>query len=597
MSADLSSFLKTLEENRLLRRISAEVDPEYEVTEIIHRLYREYPVDATPALLFERLKGSKFPLAINLLSSPRAIELAVGQEPEALGRRLAEAVHELQNAAPKGQVLSWAWKHRDLLSRARASRPRRDSSAPCKQVKTTGADVNLLEFPILKCWPEDGGRFITAGLVITKSPKTGARNMGIYRLQVHSRNELGLHWQIQKGGGFHFWEAEQLNEPLEVAIALGPHPLLWLAGVLPLPEGVDEIAFAGFASGKSVPLVRCETVDLEVPASAEIVIEGIARPGRRRMEGPFGDHFGHYSHAAEFPVLEVGCVTHREGAIYHAAVVGKPPQEDKAMGEAVTELFNPIVQLTKPEVTDLWAYYEAGFHNLLVASVKQRYEKESVKAALSLLGEGQLSLTKCLFLVDPGVPVRDFAAVMRALAKNFDPAEDFILLPSTSQDTLDFTGAKMNRGSKMILDATSRPGRADKADDPARWPQVRIEDTAILQTRVIENALWVAQVRGEGRPLLAKLAQNESLRRFKMLALVSEDVPLDNDVLLLWGIFTRFDCERDILFGGARLDGARPVYSGPLAIDATWKRGYPRPVEMLQDVADTVARRWKEYRI
>lgn len=585
----LPKFLETLEANDLLKRIPAEVDPELEITEIVQRLYVQKPLQ-TPALLFEKVKGFKFPLAINTLGSEKSIELLLGDKPENISGNLAEAAKSLQHLAPQGKLLSWAWRQRDLLLKVRAARATRVSDAPFKEVKKFKDAVDLSEFPIMKSWPLDGGKFITAGLVLTKSPKTGARNLGIYRLQVFGRNELGLHWQIQKGGGFHYAEAQELNQPLEVAVILGD-PLLWFAGILPLPEGMDEISFSALLTGRPVPMVRCETLDLEVPANAEIVIEGFARPGRRKPEGPFGDHFGHYSHQAPFPVMEIQCVTHKKNAVYHSAVVGKPPQEDRAMGEAVTKIFLPILQMMKPELVDLWAYYEAGFHNLLVASARQRYEKEAVKTALSLLGEGQLSLSKCIILVDPEVNVRSFAEVLGAVRDHFDPGRDFILLPGTSQDTLDFTGPRINRGSKMILDATAKGKRpkAEKKSPPA------FSDPDALGWRALEDTLFVVKTQGEGRPLLRKLLGMPALKDFKMIAVVSEDVPLEDDVLLSWGIFTRFDCERDVLFGGSKLEGVRPIYSGPLGIDATWKPEYPKPLQMEREVSERVTRRWKEY--
>ena len=602
----LRDFLERLERTGRLKRVAAPVDPELEITEIVDRLYagiRDRPGGGTPALLFENVKDSSFPVLVNLLGRNDSIRDLLGGDPEDLSGRAAGAAQGLLRSR-RGGILGWAWKERDLLLRLRSAAPQLVGRSRAKDVALRGAEVRLSDFPVLKCWPLDGGRFVTAGLVITRSPVTGERNLGIYRLQVHSDRELLLHWQIEKGGGFHFAEAEERNEPLEVAVVIGSDPLLWLAGVLPLPEGMDEIAFSGMLSKEPVEMVRCETLDLAVPASAEIVIEGIARPGRRAPEGPFGDHFGHYSHAAPFPVLEVGCVTHRRDAIYHASIVGKPPQEDRAMGETAARMFLPALRLIKRELRDLWAYYEAGFHNLLVVSVKQRYSREGLKTALGLLGEGQLSLSKCVVLVDPAVDVRDFSAVLRAIRDHFDPEKDFTLLSRTAQDTLDFTGPKMNHGSKMILDATgSVPGwnsihqsvSADLAGSAAR------SDPRVLECRLMEGTLLVARVRRaagdepKGREILAGLLSRPELRGLKMAAVVSEDVPLDSDVLTLWGIFSRFDCGRDVIFTRTGLRGSIPVYSGTLGIDATWKKGYPLPVEMTAGVREKVSARWKEY--
>ena len=531
--------------------------------------------------------------------------MVLGDEPEKISGRIAGAIDDLKKKAPQGKILSWAWKNRAFIKHALAGKPKRMSSAPWQEVVMKEADVDLDKFPILKCWPKDGGKFITAGLVFTRSPVTGERNCGIYRLQVFSKNEIGLHWQIQKGGGFHYAEAQKLNVPLEVAVVIGADPLLWLSAIFPLPEGMDELSFAGLISGKAVETVKCRTTGLDVPASAEIVIEGVARPGQTRMEGPFGDHFGHYSHPSPFPVLEIQSISHKKNAVFHAAVVGKPPQEDKAMGEAVSKIFLPLIKMIKPELVDLWAYFEAGFHNLLVASVKQRYEKEGLKTALGLLGEGQLSLTKCLILTDPGVDVRSFRSVLRAICQNFEPEQDFLLFPGTSQDTLDFTGPKINRGSKMILDATSqsKPLQSAPAFKMAEgWGEgkvLRELDSRISEIKALEDCLLVVKLNSgqessDCRDLLKKVLDRSEVQGYKIIALVSEDVPLENDILLIWGIFTRFDCERDVLFSKIELRGARAVHFGPLGIDATWKKGYPEPVEMSPEVVAQVTRRGRE---
>ncbi|MBI4217518.1 MAG: UbiD family decarboxylase [Elusimicrobia bacterium] len=600
----LPQFMGELEKRSLLRRIPVEVSPDLEITEIVDRLYRESDSQScpVPALLFEKVKGSQFPLLINLLGSEESLEILLGDKPEEIGQRMVHSLEEFPHSLAHGKIGSWIWKERNLLWRSRFMRSVVVSSAPVKEVIKMGDSIDLFEFPIMQSWPLDGGKFVTAGLVITQGPKTGTRNMGIYRLQALNRRELALHWQIQKGGGFHYAESELLDRPLEVAVVIGSDPALWLGGILPLPEGMDEIPVSSFLAGRQIPLVSCETLSLRVPASAEIVIEGIARPKKRALEGPFGDHFGHYSHAAPFPVLEVQCVTHRKGAIYHSAVVGKPPQEDKAMGETVTKLLAPMIRLMRPELTDIWAYFEAGFHNLLVASVRQRYEKEGIKTALALLGEGQMSLSKCVVLVDPEVPVRDFKEVLKAVRAHFDPERDFILLPGTSQDTLDFTGSKMNLGSKMILDATSS-GREEVSEKfsskETPFPDLTQMDSRIVGWRVLEDTLVAVQVdgkgEGEGREILRKILDQLPEGRVKIVAVVSRDVPLEEDTLLLWGIFTRFDCERDLLFSQVSVQGARAVCQGILGIDATWKKGYPLPVEMSAEIKEKVSLRWKEY--
>jgi 4-hydroxy-3-polyprenylbenzoate decarboxylase len=486
------------------------------------------------------------------------------------------------------------------------------------------APPDLTRLPITKCWPLDAGRFITYGMVETADPETGVRNLGIYRLQQLGADRTGMHWQIQKGGGFHYHKAESRGEALPVAVIVGADPAILLASVAPLPEAIDELAFAGFLRGAPTELARARTIPLDIPARAEFVLEGEVRPGEREPEGPFGDHFGHYSHQAPYPVFRVRAITHRRNPIFVASMVGKPPQEDKAMGEAVGTMFAPVVRLMHPEVHDLWAYFEAGFHNLLVVSVGERYAKEGMKAALGLLGQGQLSLTKCLVLVDEDVPVRDFGAVLRAIRKNFDPADDFLLLPGVPLDTLDFTSFKMNLGSKMILDATSRRVdpvlREARAGDgvgssarprdqapaaPLDIERVRALDSRIIAARTLENALLAIKVdsaiaaggNDAGAQVLERVLASGAAAAAKLIAIVSEDVDLDDRTSTLWGIFTRFDAARDVRFPESALRYAWPLHRGPLGVDATWKRGYPEPIAMTEEIVRKVDARWSEYQI
>ena len=428
-------------------------------------------------------------------------------------------------------------------------------SAPSQKVIE---EPDLTQLPILKCWPKDAGRFITFGLVLTQHPLTKVRNVGLYRLQMMSSSSTGMHWQIQKGGGFHFAEAEKRGQTMPLAGIIGTDPYLLMSAVAPLPEGMDEIAFSGFLRKNPMAMKKGRSIPLKVPANAEFILEGEVAPQERVIEGPFGDHFGHYSHAAPFPVFHIRKITRKKNPIYLAAVVGKPPQEDRYIGDAMQEVMGPLIRLVRPEVQELWAYYEAGFHNLLVVGVHQRYGKEAIKTGLGLLGEGQLSLTKCLVLVDSQVNVRDFHAVLQAIQQNFDPAEDFLLLPGTALDTLDFTSYTMNLGSKMILDATRKP----KTRSPRKLVlterglhALKEKDHRISGWRLWDETLLVVQVKSEGRKVLENLIREPSLEGVKIVAVVSQDVDLEDRVNTLWGVFTRFDCARDVVFTGTHLVG------------------------------------------
>jgi 4-hydroxy-3-polyprenylbenzoate decarboxylase len=574
----LRDFLAECERRGDLERVAREVDWAHEVTEIACREARA----EGPALLFEKVRGAQFPLAVNVLAARRRIEWALGRTPASVGAELEEILH----AVPPRR-LSDLWKLRGSSGRMLAMRPRLVASGPARARRLD----SLAPLPNLQLWPKDGGRFVTFGLVLTEHPETRVRNLGIYRMHVYDDRTTGMHWQIGKGGGFHYHRAEKRGRELEVAVSVGADPALLLASVAPLPEGIDELAFAGFLRGAPTRLARAATLSMAVPADVEFVLEGVVPPTERRPEGPFGDHFGHYSHAAPFPVFHLKAVTHRERPIYQASVVGKPPQEDKFMGEAVQEFFTGVLKVIHPEVVDLWAYFEAGFHNLLAVAVENRFAKEAKKTALGLMGTGQLSLTKVIVLVDEDVNPRDRKAVFEALARHFDPAEDLLLLPGVPLDTLDFTSYTMNLGSKMVLDAQGKPGQAPSAP-LERVPDPGNADTAVRAHRLAWGGMLVVQVAGAGRAVVERLVRRPEYAAVKLIVAVSDDVPLADDELLLWGIFTRFDCARDLIPAATEVRGAWLTARGPLGIDATWKAGYPEPVANLPEVVAKVDAWW-----
>jgi 4-hydroxy-3-polyprenylbenzoate decarboxylase len=581
---NLNAFLRFLEEKGDLHRIKAEVDPVLEITEIATRVVRQ----KGPAILFENVKGSPFPLVINILGAERRINWALGRTPAEVGRELAHMAENLMPPTP-----AKLWDERHAIKRILAMKPRTKFFPPIKGNVIEPA--NLDKLPIAQSWPDDGGRFITFPLVVTRSPKDGKQNMGVYRMHVYNDHETGMHWQIGKGGGYHYQQAEEKGQDLPLAVVLGADPILMMCGVLPLPEGLDEMVFAGYLRGSSTRVTHVHGGKIRVPAEAEFILEGVVPAMERRMEGPYGDHFGHYSLAAQFPVFKVNRIYHRQDAVFPIAVVGKPPQEDQVIGDAVQEMLLPLLKIMHPEVIDLWAYQEAGFHNLLVISVKERFQKEAVKTALWALGEGQLALSKCVIVVGPDVNARDIKSVLRAVREHFDPKEDFYLLPGTSQDTLDFTSFKMNLGSKMVLDATRRGAPARSASNELDSAALKSVDNRIRDVVLIEGTMLVLQVESNGRSVLEKMLALPGLDDISIVAAVSPDVPLNDPTLLLWGLFTRFDCARDTFFQEAVIKNGHPVYNGPLFIDATWKNGYPAPLTMTDAIVRKVDSRWAEY--
>lgn len=566
-----------------LHQTEIEIDPGLELTEVAIRAQRE----GKPALLVKHPKNSGFPLVINHYASRKRIELALGRDPQQIGEELIRFAEEIFPPTAK-EIL----RHRSFIGRLLKSRQKIVRSGISQQFI---AEPNLDALPIQICWPHDGGRFITYGQVITYHPLNGRRNVGIYRMHVFDKTTTGIHWQIQKGGGFHYYYAEKMGRDFEIAVALGTSPALTFATIAALPEGIDEALFAGFLCGKPIEFVRGKIGSLYVPSKAEFILEGIVPAKERRLEGPFGDHFGHYSAASEFPVFHLKALTHRKDPVYPATVVGKPPMEDAYLGDATQQMLGPLAKLIHKEVRGLWAYSEAGFHNLLVVAIEQRYQKEAVKAALGLMGTDQLSLTKCIVAVSEDIDVKDWHAVLKEIRNNFDPHTDFIMIPKAPLDTLDFTSFRMNLGSKMIIDATRKQKIAERRaedDRENRFKSLKAVDSRILDANLIDDTMLLLRVASGGRDVLQKVLNDSRSAGLPMIAAVSEDVDIHSKTCYIWGIFTRFDCERDVMFREQNLIGISPVYKGTMAIDATWKNGYPEPLVMSEDVIRRVDEKW-----
>jgi 4-hydroxy-3-polyprenylbenzoate decarboxylase len=346
--------------------------------------------------------------------------------------------------------------------------PRLVKNAPCQEVVLTGEEADLGRFPILKCWPKDAGRFITLPLVITRDPRTGTRNVGMYRMQVYDGRTTGMHWHIHKVGARHYRASGEMGrERLEVAVALGGDPATIWTGSVPLPPEVDEFLLAGFIREEGVELVKCKTVDLEVPAHAEIVLEGYVVPGEERLEGPFGDHTGYYSPPDMYPVFHITCITHRREPIYPAIVVGRPPMEDYFMGKATERLFLPLIQMLLPEVVDINMPAEGVFHNIVIVSIRKEYPGQARKVMHALWGMGLMALAKGIIVVDHNVNVHNLSEVAWRVSGNIDPAQD-IVLASGPLDDLDFASPTPRFGSKVGIDATAK-GPMDGRE--REWPE------------------------------------------------------------------------------------------------------------------------------
>ena len=456
---DLPQFVDFLEGKGQLQRIKSPVSPILELAEITDRVCKAS--GGNSALLFERVEGSSIPVLMNTFGSEQRMCWALGVEHlDDLGDRVAKL---LAMDIPT----SLADKFRKLVDLSEVARfgPKLVSDGPCQELVET-ENPTLADLPILKCWPQDGGRYITLPLVFTRDVATGRRNVGTYRLQVYDERTLGMHWHIHKGGAEHFRHGQEAARGLEVAIALGADPVTMYAGSCPLPPIVDEILFSGWLRKDRVELVKCKTVDLEVPAQAEIVLEGYVDPQEQRTEGPFGDHTGFYSLEDDYPVFHLTAVTRRRNPIYPSIIVGRPPMEDGWMGKATERLFLPIMRMIHPEIVDINMPFEGVFHNLVIVSVKKSYPGQVRKVMYGLWSLGLLMLAKNIIVVDENVNVHDPREVVWRVANNIDPRRDVVLVDGPL-DALDYASPFSHYGSKMGIDGT-RKGLMDGHTRP--WP-------------------------------------------------------------------------------------------------------------------------------
>ena len=472
-------FLKALERVGELKRITVPVDPVLEITEIADRAVKA----GGPALLFENPKGSAFPVAINTFATRKRMSMALGVgDLEEITREI-EALVKLPGNMPNGLMGKLALLP-NLARIGRHTAPRIISGrAPCQEVVKLGEEASLDALPILKCWPLDGGRFITLPLVFTKDANTGKRNVGMYRVQVYDARTTGMHWQRHKVGSRQYAEYESQGRDIPIAVVLGGDPVLTYAATAPLPDEIDEMVFAGFIRKNPVDLVKCKTVDIEVPADAEFVIEGIVPAGERRTEGPFGDHTGFYTLEDEYPVLHVTAITHRRSPVYPTTIVGRPPMEDGWLGKATERLFLPLVRLFVPEIIDYNLPVEGVFHNLCIVKIRKRYPGHAQKVMNALWGLGQMMFTKIIIVVDEWVDVQNLQEVLWITANNIDPERDTLFVKGPV-DVLDHSSRAMGYGSKMGIDAT-RKMPEEGFNRP--WPPV-IEMSADVKSRV--DDLW-----------------------------------------------------------------------------------------------------------
>ena len=592
----LRDFIGRLEMAGELVRVKEPVSPILEITEIADRVSKSR--GGGVALLFENVEGAAMPVLINAFGSRHRMAMALGTENvESIARDIEQLIH-LKPPESFGEKLAMI---PTLIRMASIPPTVAFGPTPCQEVVMMGDEVNLLEMPILKCWPDDGGRFITMPCVFTKS-LSGVRNVGMYRMQVYNARTTGMHWHIHKDGASNYDEhARAGRQRMEVAVAIGCDPAVVYAATAPLPPGVDELALAGFIRGKPVHLVKCRTVDLEVPAEAEIVLEGYVNIGETRIEGPFGDHTGYYSLADSYPVFHVTAVTRRQNPIYLTTIVGKPPMEDCYMGKATERIFLPLLRTMNPEIVDYDLPWEGVFHNCVIVSLRARYPAQARKLLSALWGAGQMAFAKMILAVNENVNVHNYRQVARELLNRVD-IEHGLIVTEGVLDALDHSAPQPLRGAKLGIDATG----------PAPNTEIREADFGPFGAACGANpeiAAWSAPLRDVANPLVIVAARKkgpgDAMRIARaaaagdtagavkiILTVDGEVVPSDYSVAL-WKFFNNVDPRRDLVFENGRL-----------FIDATKKlreEGHPRewPDELVMDadIRQMVTRKWPRLRI
>src|SRR6267142_2247767 len=581
MHPNLRSFIDLLRREKDLVSIDTEVDPYLELAEIHRRVIERNG----PALLFTRVTGSNYPVVTNLFGTPKRIDLAFGPKPEQFVKELVSVAEAL--LSPQRSEL---WKHRSLVRDFLKLGNRTVSRGPVTEVfDRTG---RLDHLPVLTTWHEDGGPFITLPLVYTENPITKKHNLGIYRMQVHDASSAGLHWQIQKGGGFHYKEAEQLGNTLPVTVFLGGPPALIIAAIAPLPEDVPELVLASLLGGQKLKMTRNPLGgEHRLAAEAEFALVGHALPQERRTEGPFGDHYGYYSLQHDYPVFHLDAIFHRRDAIFPATVVGKPRQEDFFIGDYLQRLLSPLFPLVMPSVRDLWTYGETGFHSLCAAVVQERYAREALVSGFRILGEGQLSLTKFLLLTDKPQDLKNFPKLLEHVLERFAPEKDLFIFSNVSMDTLDYTSGKVNEGSKAILMGLGDPIRQLPREFHGELPRDVTSAHVFCRGCLVLEGLPYAQDPEQA----ARLTREGAFAEWPLIVLHDSADAVSSVTDFLWATWTQFEPAADIHAAQTTVVRKHLSYGAPILIDARTKPGFPDELIVRDDIKERVDQRWREY--
>ena len=598
---DLHEFISHLEMEGQLLRIKDPVSNILEITEITDRMSKM--PGGGKALLFERVKGYNFPVITNQFGSIRRINMALGSSSL---DELAGRLHSIINMKPPVTLMDKIKLLPELLSMSRFLPRVRKGVAPCQEVILTGDEVDLTKLPVLFCWPGDGGPFITLPVVFTRSLSDGKRNAGMYRMQIFDKRTTGMHWHIHKDGAHHYHEYKKAGKRMEVAVAVGTDPAVTYAATAPLPRGVDEMLLAGFIRRKPVEMVKCVTVDLEVPSNAEFILEGYVDPDELRIEGPFGDHTGYYSLKGEYPVFHVTAITHRKNPIYSATIVGKPPMEDCYMALATERLFLPMIKTILPEIKNYMLPWEGVFHNIAVVAIDKEFPHHAGKVMNGLWGSGQMSFAKMLVIIDDEALLKEGKLLMEYLLNTVDLFSD-VTLTKGILDVLDHSAERPLYGSKLGIDITKRvDGEEKRGDDffhgTKNLASLKYELTALDEDFVdvdiafehCKNRIIIVSVKknkGKNSAFFKNRILHSNICTEGIFVLVDFHIDIKDYSVVLWKLFNNVDPSRDIV-----------LEKNCVIIDATRKgiidghvREWPDDIEMSEDVKRRVDEILKNY--
>ncbi|MCD6224287.1 MAG: menaquinone biosynthesis decarboxylase [Deltaproteobacteria bacterium] len=565
MYKNVKGFLEALDRAGEINYISEPVSVRLEISKITDRESKSR--EGGKALFFKNVKESPFPVVTNIFGSTRRICMALGVDHlDRLGARIREftELNPPKNFKEALNIIPIAINASKFFPRVFKGK-----TAPCQEIVLRGADVDLSKLPVLWCWPGDAGPFVTLPLVFTKSLVTGRRNAGMYRLQIFDKNTTGMHWHIHKDGSHYYNEYCKAGKRMPVAVAIGADPAVTYAATAPMPRGMDEMILAGFIRKKPVRMVRCLTIDMEVPAEAEFILEGYVDPGEFRREGPFGDHTGYYSLADDYPVFHVTAITHRKDPVYNATLVGRPPMEDCYLAKATERLFLPMLQTVMPEICDYWFPWEGVFHNIVIVAIDKEFPGHAQKIMSGLWGQGQMSFCKAIIIVDKNINPSDSEMVFKELLTKFDITSD-ITITKGVLDVLDHSSPFPNFGSKIGIDLTERfSGEPPRSGDAlyTKEPEIPNEPVEInnsrqlfqdslrnntIANRIIAFSVEKDEYRG-GKHFADILLSATNLESFNILILFDNSIDLSDNSTLLWKLFNNVDPGRDLIFKGKRV--------------------------------------------